>query len=269
MDWRYSESGGQKPLLIFCHGYKGFKDWGAWNMMADAFAMTGHCLLKFNFSHNGGTLEQPIDFPDLEAFGLNNYTKELDDLGAVIDWIGGHTELSEVCDLTRMTLIGHSRGGAIVTVKAFEDPRIKAVVSLAGISSFRARFHEGTEEFRNWQEHGIKYVENGRTKQQMPHYFQFYEDFVTHQDRLNVQHVAEHLKIPHLIIHGDADTSIFMTEAENLHRWNPDSQLEIIQGADHVFNTQHPWDRDHLSHELKQVVQIICNFMDDKHIATN
>ena len=44
------------------------------------FAASGIAVLKFNFSHNGGTVEQPIDFPDLEAFGHNNYTKELDDL---------------------------------------------------------------------------------------------------------------------------------------------------------------------------------------------
>ena len=56
------------PLIIFCHGYKGFKDWGAWNLMAEAFAKIGFCFIKFNFSHNGGTIEQPIDFPDLEAF---------------------------------------------------------------------------------------------------------------------------------------------------------------------------------------------------------
>ena len=68
------------PIIIFCHGYKGFKDWGAWNLMANAFAKAGFLFLKFNFSHNGGTVEQPIDFPDLEAFGNNNYTKELDDL---------------------------------------------------------------------------------------------------------------------------------------------------------------------------------------------
>ena len=50
-----------KPILIFCHGYKGFKDWGAWNLMAEAFAETGFFFIKFNFSHNGGTVENPID----------------------------------------------------------------------------------------------------------------------------------------------------------------------------------------------------------------
>ena len=29
------------PLIIFCHGYKGFKDWGAWNLWAEVFALKG------------------------------------------------------------------------------------------------------------------------------------------------------------------------------------------------------------------------------------
>ncbi len=67
------------PLIIFCHGYKGFKDWGAWPLLSEALAASGFVVIKFNFSHNGGTHKQPIDFPDLEAFGNNNYTKELED----------------------------------------------------------------------------------------------------------------------------------------------------------------------------------------------
>ena len=65
----YQENLNPKKVVIFCHGYKGFKDWGAWNLMAETFANAGFFFIKFNFSHNGGTVEQPIDFPDLEAFG--------------------------------------------------------------------------------------------------------------------------------------------------------------------------------------------------------
>ena len=30
----YKESNTPKPIIIFCHGYKGYKDWGAWNLVA-------------------------------------------------------------------------------------------------------------------------------------------------------------------------------------------------------------------------------------------
>ena len=63
----FKEDKTKKPIVIFCHGYKGFKDWGAWNLMAETFVKAGFFFIKFNFSHNGGTIEQPIDFPDLEC----------------------------------------------------------------------------------------------------------------------------------------------------------------------------------------------------------
>ena len=47
----------KKPIVLFCHGYKGFKDWGAWNLAAETFANNNLFFVKFNFSHNGGTLE--------------------------------------------------------------------------------------------------------------------------------------------------------------------------------------------------------------------
>ena len=97
----------KKPIVIFCHGYKGFKDWGAWNLMAEAFANNNFFFVKFNFSHNGGTIDQPIDFPDLEAFGNNNYTKELDDLESVIDWVFQNEEFVNEINTDSISLIGH------------------------------------------------------------------------------------------------------------------------------------------------------------------
>ena len=173
------------PLIIFCHGYKGFKDWGAWHLMANAFARAGFLFLKFNFSHNGGTVEQPIDFPDLEAFGNNNYTKELDDLKCVIDWVFKNDAIKNT-NLNNITLIGHSRGGGIACIKAEEDPRIKQIISLASVSSYGRR-SPMNEDLEQWKQEGVKYVLNGRTKQRMPHYYQFYEDFIKNRARLTIK----------------------------------------------------------------------------------
>lgn len=261
IDVNYKRTNTPKPILIFCHGYKGFKDWGAWNIMANTFAKAGFCFVKFNFSYNGGTVEQPIDFPDLVAFGNNNYSIELDDLNCVIDWVCSNSNFQKEGNTSNISLLGHSRGGGIVTVKAEEDLRIRNCISLAGISSFKKRFHEGTQEFEDWKNSGIKYVVNGRTKQQMPHYFQFYKDFIKNEKRLTIKRSVSNFKIPHLIIHGDNDTSIFIEEAKNLHKWNSSSKLKIIEGANHVFNTSHPWNNDSLSSELQEAVNTIINFI--------
>ncbi|APY10895.1 alpha/beta hydrolase [Seonamhaeicola sp. S2-3] len=263
IDVSYLANTTNNPIIIFCHGYKGFKDWGAWNIMAEYFANAGFCFIKFNFSHNGGTIEQPIDFPDLEAFGNNNYTKELDDLQSVINWCFENATIKKTGNLDRLALIGHSRGGGIVSIKANEDNRVKAIISLAGVSDFLSRTIANVD-VETWEKTGVKYVLNGRTKQQMPHYYQFYLDTVNNKDRLNIKNAVSNLKIPHLIIHGDNDTSVFIDEAENLHKWNPKSTLEIIKGANHVFESRHPWDTNKLPKALKEVVNKTIFFLNSK-----
>ena len=256
----YKEDGISKSVVIFCHGYKGFKDWGAWNLMAERFAEAGFFFVKFNFSHNGGTLEQPIDFPDLEAFGNNNYTKELDDLDALLNWITDTQDYKNELDINSIALIGHSRGGGIVLLKSNEDPRVSKLITLASVCDFAKRTAT-IGDLEQWKNDGVKYVVNGRTKQQMPHFYQFYEDFVENQDRLDIKEATKKLTIPHLIIHGDADTSVKIDEAEALKNWNPSAYYEIISGADHVFNVKHPWQEENMSENLIAVVEKSIDFL--------
>jgi len=260
VDVCYRSNNSFKPIVIFCHGYKGFKDWGAWNIMAETFAKAGFYFIKFNFSYNGGTVEQPIDFPDLIAFGNNNYTKELDDLETVINWASKNPTLTTDANTDNITLLGHSRGGGIVSIKAEEDSRINNIISLAGVSDFKARFPSG-QLLKQWKEQGVMFVENGRTKQQMPHYFQYFEDFESNEKRLTIKRAVSNLKIPHLIIHGNDDTSVSVEEAKALQKWNHNSILKIIKGANHVFGTSHPWGKDTLSKDLQNAVDVSITFL--------
>ena len=260
LDVFYNKKKSKKSIILFCHGYKGFKDWGAWNLMAEQFEENNFCFIKFNFSYNGGTVKQPIDFPDLEAFGNNNYTKELDDLDTVLKWIEKEFSNHPEFDVSNITLLGHSRGGGIVSIKAEEDSRISKVITLAGVCDYVNRFPKG-DAVKAWKEDGVYYVINGRTKQDMPHYFQFFEDFSKHKDRLNIKRAISNLKTPHLIIHGNTDTSVSIEEAYNLHKWNPKSELKIIDNADHVFNSKHPWEKEKLPQQLNEVVEIVSAFI--------
>lgn len=259
-DLFFKESNQLKPILIFCHGYKGFKDWGAWNLMAETFANAGFFFVKFNFSHNGGTAEQPIDFPDLEAFGNNNYSKELDDLGNVIDWVSENSDIKSEIDLNEIYLIGHSRGAGIVLLKSDEDSRVKKVISLAGVSDYKRRFPKN-EKLQEWEEKKVYFVKNGRTHQEMPHFYQFFRDFEKNEKRLNIKKATQNLEIPLLIIHGNNDTSVSINEAKNLHKWNSKSTFKIIENSNHVFGTSHPWDKERVSEELSEAIEIAIDFL--------
>lgn len=257
----YTEEGENKPVLLFCHGYKGFKDWGAWNLMAEDFAKNGFLFIKFNFAFNGGTLEDPIDFPDLDAFGENTYSKELDDLDVMINWISSENfPYTEMADLSRLTLMGHSRGGGIVVIKAAEDSRIQKLITLAAVSDFGERFPKG-EELEAWRQKGIAYIENSRTKQQMPHLFDFYEDFIQNEERFTISRAAKKLNIPTLIIHGTADPTVSVDNAEQLNEWISQSELFLLEGSDHVFEASHPWLKKELPPAMEEFIRKASGFV--------
>ncbi|WP_026754401.1 S9 family peptidase [Sediminibacter sp. Hel_I_10] len=253
----------KKPLVIFCHGYKGFKDWGAWHLVADAFKEANCFFVKFNFSHNGGTMDHPIDFPDLEAFAENNYTKELDDLESILDHLLSKSlDFKNEIDRDDVTVIGHSRGGGISILKASEDSRITKLITWASVSDFGSR-SSTSGDLDQWRKEGVKYVLNGRTKQEMPHNFQFYEDFKANEDRLFIEVAEKRLAIPHLIIHGEEDDSVPFSEAQQLHQWNSSSHLLPIENANHVFNSKHPWELHTLPPALDMVVEKTILFIKD------
>ncbi|WP_312901616.1 alpha/beta hydrolase family protein [Chryseobacterium taichungense] len=257
-DTFYPEEGEELPLVIFVHGYKGYKDWGAWNLMAEKFAKAGFFFVKFNFSHNGTTIAEPHTFADLEAFGNNNYSKELSDLGVVIDHFSQH----EKVDDHKIILIGHSRGGGISIIKTYEDERINGLITLASVDSLD-RFPKN-EAFEQWKREGIYYVVNGRTKQEMPHYYQFYEDYEKDIHRFDVERATEMAKAHFLIIHGTHDESVSVKNAEHLHLLHPNSELYLIEDADHTFGAKEPWGKSILPDYLNAAVEKCIEFINEK-----
>lgn len=254
----FSETEQKLPLVIFVHGYKGYKDWGAWNLMAEKFAEAGFFFVKFNFSHNGTTVENPHDFDDLEAFGNNNYSKELSDLGAVIDYF----VKNEKVDADKIILIGHSRGGGISIIKSFEDERINGLITLASVDTLD-RFPKN-DAFEKWKKAGVYYVINGRTKQEMPHYYQFYKDFENNFHRFDVERATEMAKVHYLIIHGTDDEAVNVKSAEHLHILNPNSELYLIEKANHTFGAKEPWEESKLPKDLNEVTEKCIMFIKEK-----
>ena len=43
-------------IVIFIHGFMGFKNWGAWHLVQEYFIQQHYGFCKLNTSHNGGTI---------------------------------------------------------------------------------------------------------------------------------------------------------------------------------------------------------------------
>ncbi len=260
-DVKYISGNEKKPLILFVHGFKGFKDWGVFNLMAESFAAKNFIFLKMNFSHNGTTPESPKELADLEAFGNNNFTKELADLNDMINFIHSNDfpiDKNEV-NLNNINLMGHSRGGGAVILKAREDDRIKKVVSLAAINDLTTRYPEPV--LKQWREKGVIHIENTRTGQQMPLYVQLYEDVTQNAERLSIPKAVKEMSQSLLNFHGTEDETLPLSMAHEIKEWKPDSEQVIFEGANHVFGAAHPWDENDLPPLFEIIVEKSCEFL--------
>ena len=251
-----------KPVVIFAHGFKGFKDWGHWHLLAERFARAGCAFIKFNFSHNGTTLAKPDEFDDLEAFGQNNYSRECADLKAVLTWLHrGDNELpANESQLDAIYLIGHSRGGPIVMLQAAEDPRIRGVVGWASVSSL-AYAWQSTEMMQEWEDKGVYHIVNGRTGQQMPIYYQMYRDYKAKEEAFDLKRALQRLEQPLLLVHGTEDPAVSHQAALDMQAWKPDAEVQLIDGANHVFGGQHPYERKALPAHSQQLFEHTLSFI--------
>jgi len=256
----YKKDGVPKPIVILSHGFKGFKDWGVFDLVAKEFANHDFVFVKFNFSHNGTTIEQPCDFVDAKAFGQNNFSKELDDLGVVIDWVFSEEFLVNKNEINtqEINLIGHSRGGGLVILKGAQDKRVKKIAAWASVNEF-GKFWKHNE-MKQIKEEGVIFIENTRTKQRLPIYAQMYDDYFENKKLLYIPNAVKNLTIPLLLVHGTKDEAVPVLSSLEMKEWQPNAELFVIDNANHVFGAKHPWIEKDLPTDYKMVVNKTIDF---------
>ncbi|MCC9166388.1 alpha/beta hydrolase family protein [Pontibacter harenae] len=263
-DATFTADGKPKPVVIFTHGFKGFKDWGHFNLLARYFEESGFAFVKFNFSYNGTSVEDYSDVHDLESFGNNNFSLELDDLQALINLLHdttGPIPQTEL-DLNRLYLIGHSRGGGSVILKAAEESRVKALATWSAVSDFDQRWTP--EVMKKWQQDGVQWIMNGRTGQQMPLYYQIAENYFQHKDRLHIPEVIKKVGQPMLILHGEQDETLPVQMAHDLKSWKPDAELHLLPNTNHSYGGKHPLEEDTLPEAARKAADLTIDFF-QKH----
>ena len=234
-DIRSPARGNPRTAVLVAHGFKGFKDWGFFPHLCESLARDGHLVVSFNFSLNG-TGPNLVDFTDLEAFGRNTLSRELEDLRWMLDrtmageWKGGRAPAAT-------GLLGHSRGGGTSIIAAAEHSGVAALVTWAAVSTFQ---RWGEEQVKDWTTRGVTFVPNARTGQQMPLYRTLWDDLRANADRLDVTAAAAMVRVPWLIVHGEEDATVNVAEARRLHGAGPSSALRIIAGSGHTFEAVHP-----------------------------
>lgn len=257
-DLTYDENNTNTPLVIFVHGFKGFKDWGAHRLAARFFVQNGYRYLKFNLSHSGVTLEKPKDVSDLKAFAENTFSKELADIDIVIKHAVTYLGVNDVF------LIGHSRGGGLSILQAANHPHVKGLITWSSIADFSSLWKK--EQEKDWKSNGKIEVFNARTKEKMPLNVSLLDDFEANKGSLDILGAAKRVNIPWLIVQGDDDVNVPFETAEKLANANPASRLVKIEGANHVYGAVHPFPGETLPPQLFEVCEKSLKFLDSVNV---
>lgn len=146
-------------------------------------------------------------------------------------------------DADRIALVGHSLGGWAAIISAARNARVKAVVTIGGISDMRSwslSQEEATDMARF-----LSHTSGGEILSQIR---------ALGQTRNPVDVIDNIGMLPILIVHGDLDEMVPIDQARLLHdRSNRTAELVVIDGADHSFS----------SHR-KQMVDVVVDWLNGK-----
>ncbi len=207
LDYAYHKGEGDRVVVIG-HGVTGNKDRPALVALAEGLAAAGISALRFSFSGNGESEG---------AFTDSTITKEVADLGSVIDALEGHT----IC------YVGHSMGGAVGVLRTATDERIQVLVSLAGMVHTKAfaerEFSDAIpDEGFMWDEPDCPLSKT----------------YVDDMAAINsVAKRASEFDIPWLLVHGTEDDIVPIEDSRDiLQHANEQTDLLELPGVDHVFS---------------------------------
>lgn len=222
-----------KGTVVVCHGFKGFAHFSFFPYLAEKLAESGFRAITFDFS-GSGVGEDRENFTNRDAFTHNTYMQELDDIELVVDearvrdWIDGG-----------YGLFGHSRGGGMAILHAARDPNVKALVTWAAISSTN---RWPPETVADWRQSGYIPITNARTGDVIPLSTDILREVEEHgHNRLNIASSASQVRVPWLIVHGDEDESVPVSEGERLSSLaGTNGEFLRLKGVNHSFGGKHP-----------------------------
>lgn len=198
-------------LVILAHGVTGNKDRPHLVALAEGLSALGWPCLRISYSGNGASEGR---------FEDSCITKEVGDLQATLD---------VVPDTAKVAYIGHSMGGAVGVLTAARDLRIRALVSLAGMThtaAFVAREFAGVTpgEGFMWEDENCPLSE-------------------TYVNDLNAIGstipAAEALIQPWLLIHGGADDVVPVQDGRDaFEAATSEKQWLEIPAAGHSFSAE-------------------------------
>jgi len=139
----------------------------------------------------------------------------------------------------KIGLVGSSFGGTASIMVASKSKELFVLALKCPVSNFEERDAEkyGEKGIKEWKEKG--YVIMDQKSGSFKRKWKFFEDSKNN----NGYEAAEKIKIPTLIVHGDADDVVSVEQSKKTAKIIENCKLEIIEGAGHDFGTPEQFEK--------------------------
>lgn len=200
-------------LIITCHGHPS-NSHHRHKLIAEFLKEHDHNTLRFDFRGCGnseGLFEECM------------VSTATNDLKAVIAW-------AKENNYEEITVMGSSFGGAVAIKAALtEDIKELILLSPAPDMSETQEYYEFTT-MKEWKEKGYFMRPNNKHPDKpFKILYKYYEDCLANI----IYEPSKNIKVRTLIIHGTADESVPLEQAQKLAENIPEALLIILEGADH------------------------------------
>ncbi|MDD3642460.1 MAG: hypothetical protein PHQ19_03245 [Candidatus Krumholzibacteria bacterium] len=239
VDIRSARPGEERPVVVLCPGFLGYKGWGFFPWLSERIAEAGFHAVTMSSSHSGtdqttGVITRP------DEFAAGTIGDEIEDLGRVLDFAasGGFPLRGGGAP----GLLGHSRGGAVCIIAAAGRGGVGSLVTWASTAHLD-RYTD--RRVREWRRTGALVFSDSRSPGPLRLAWSYYEDIEANRALYDVPARAAETTAPLLIVHGERDAAVSVREARALaaaDRRAP-TLLEILPHCGHRFGACHPMRR--------------------------
>jgi len=202
---------GGRELVVIGHGVTSNHERPYLIALGEALAERGVASLRLSFAGNGASGGR---------FEECTISKEVEDLGCVLDALSGW----------RVAYAGHSMGAAVGVLRAAGDERLRALVSLAGMTRVQA-----------FVERHFGQLTPGRDCMLDRPSCPLSQTFVEDARRIDTTLAASaRVRVPWLLLHGTADELVPLQDSIEAREANAGrARLVELEGADHRFSGRH------------------------------
>jgi uncharacterized protein len=226
----------QKPIVILCHGFATGKDSSTNLVLEGSLNENDIATLRFDFFGHG---ESEGSFENITL------SKGVDDIISAYGYL-------KSLGYAKIALVGSSFGGAAAILAAAQLPNLFALALKCPVSGYGELEIQdrGEDGIKEWREKGFVDYVNGQGKVFKLNYG-FFEDLAH-----NVGYeVAKKISMSTLIVHGDEDADVPISQSIKISTMIPDCRLEIFHGADHRFSR---------SEDFEHMIRTIRDFIIEK-----